>query len=45
MATISQILFCLSIWMTFAMVALHIQPYRGPNALAPDVLQEIRAKL
>jgi hypothetical protein len=43
-AVICQILFCLSIWMTFAMVALHIQPYRGPDALSPDVLQEIRAK-
>jgi hypothetical protein len=44
-AAISQVLFCFSIWMTFAMVALHIQPYRGPDALSPDVLQEIRAKL
>ena len=44
-AAICQILFCLSIWMTFAMVALHIQPYRGPDALSPDVLQEILAKL
>jgi hypothetical protein len=44
-AAICQVVFCLSIWMTFAMMALHIQPYRGPNALAPDVLQEIRAKL
>jgi hypothetical protein len=44
-AAICQALFSLSIWMTFAMVALHIQPYRGPDALAPGVLQEIRAKL
>ncbi len=44
-AAISQVMFCFSIWMTFAMVALHIQPYRGPDALSPDVLQEIRAKL
>jgi hypothetical protein len=44
-AAISQALFSLSIWMTFAMVALHIQPYRGPDALTPGVLQEIRAKV
>jgi hypothetical protein len=44
-AAISQVLFCFSIWMTFAMVALHIQPYRGPDALSPGVLQEVRAKL
>ena len=44
-AAICQVMFCLSIWMTFAMVALHIQPYRGPDALSPDVLQEVRAKL
>ncbi len=44
-AAICQVLFCLSIWMTFAMVALHIQPYRGPDALSPGALQALRAKL
>ena len=44
-AAICQVLFSVSIWMTFAMVALHIQPYRGPDALTPGVMQEIRAKL
>jgi hypothetical protein len=44
-AAICQVLFCLSVWMTFAMVALHIQPYRGPGALSPGVLQELRGKL
>lgn len=38
-------LYGLSIWMTFAMVALHIQPYRGPDALSPGVLKEIRARI
>lgn len=44
-AAICLVLFGVSIWMTFAMVALHIQPYRGPDALSPRVLQEIRGKL
>ena len=44
-AAICLVLFCVSVWMTFAMVALHIQPYRGPDALSPGVLQEIRGRL
>lgn len=44
-AAICQVLFCLSVWMTFSMVALHIQPYRGPDALSPGALQEMRAKI
>lgn len=35
----------LSIWITFAMVALHIQPYRGPDALLPIVLEELLSKI
>ncbi len=44
-AAICQVLFCLSVWMTFAMVALHIQPYRGPDALSSGVLQVMSTKL
>jgi len=44
-SAISLGIFGLSIWMTFAMVALHIQPYRGPDALSSRPLQELRAKI
>jgi hypothetical protein len=44
-AAIALTLFCLSIWVTFSMVALHIQPYRGPDALSSDVLRQLRSTL
>jgi hypothetical protein len=44
-SAIALALYGLSIWMTFAMVALHIQPYRGPDALSPGVLQVMRSKV
>lgn len=44
-AAIGQVLFCLATWMAFTMVATHIQPYRGPDALSPVPLQELRAVL
>ena len=44
-AAIAQVLFCLAAWMTFAMLATHIQPYRGLDALSPAPLQELRATL
>lgn len=44
-SAISLAIFALSIWMTFSMVALHIQPYRGPDALSPGMLQEMRGRI
>ena len=38
-------LFCLSIWLSFSVVALNIQPYRGPDALSPAMLKAMYAKL
>jgi hypothetical protein len=38
-------LFCLAAWMAFSMVASHIQPYRGPDALTAAPLQALRASL
>lgn len=44
-ALTAQVLFCLAAWMAFSMVASHIQPYRGPDALTPTPLQALRASL
>jgi hypothetical protein len=44
-AAITLGLFSLAIWLSFSVVTLTIQPYRGPNALSPEMLQEIRDKL
>lgn len=44
-AAIAQVLFCLAAWMSFSMVASHIQPYRGPDALTAAPLQALRASL
>jgi hypothetical protein len=44
-AAISLGLFSLSIWLSFSVVTLTIQPYRGPTALSPAMLQAIRDKV
>jgi hypothetical protein len=44
-AAISLGLLSLAIWLSFSVVTLTIQPYRGPDALSPAMLQAIRDKL
>lgn len=44
-SAISLGLFSLAIWLSFSVVTLTIQPYRGPDALSPAMLQAIRDKL
>ena len=44
-AALAQVLFCTSAWIILSMVALHIQPYRGPDAVSPAPLQALRAVL
>lgn len=38
-------LFGCAIWMSFSVVTLNIQPYRGPDALSPAMLKAMHAKL
>lgn len=44
-AAIAVGLFCGAVWMAFSVVTLHFQPYRGPDALAPEMLETVRLKL
>ncbi len=44
-AAISQVLFCICAWIILSMVALHIQPYRGPDAVSSAPLQALRVVL
>jgi len=44
-AAIAVGLFCVAVWMAFSVVTLHFQPYRGPDALAPQMLESVRGKL
>jgi hypothetical protein len=44
-AAITLGLFSLAIWLSFSVVTLTIQPYRGPDALSPAMLQAIRDKI
>lgn len=44
-AAIGVGLFGCAIWMSFSVVTLNIQPYRGPDALSPVMLKAMHAKL
>ena len=44
-STICLGIYGLGIGMTPAMAALHIQPYRGPDALVPGILGDLRQGL
>jgi hypothetical protein len=44
-AVIAISLFCVGTWMAFSVVTLHYQPYRGPDAISPTMLEAVRAKL
>jgi len=40
-AKVALTLFCAGAWIAFCMVALHIYPYRGPQAISPSMLEHL----
>ena len=40
-AKMAVTLFCAGAWIAFCMVALHIYPYRGPQAISPSMLENL----
>lgn len=44
-AVIALSLFCTASWLALSVVTLHYQPYRGPDAITPALLETVRARL